>query len=259
MTRPRLAPVAVFARMQVLLLLRSPNLLATLAVIPLYSLVFFAVLARHHQGDLATSVALTAFLMSLWSHAVFVAAEIVDDDRWQGTLELSLLTPARYLAALTVRVGTTTALALPVLAEVLLIGRGLFGFPIHLADPGLCLLVVLLVVAGVAATAMLASGVMILVRGARALQNALTYPFYLLAGLIVPVSTLPGPARALARLFFLSWGAQLLRDTAAGPVSHLVPRLTALVALVVLQGVLGVTVLRKVLSAVRHGGVVLHG
>lgn len=247
-----------FVRIQTHIVVRSPHLLATLAVIPLYCVVFFSVLAHHGRSQLATTVALTAFLMSLWSHAVFVAAEIVDDDRCDGTLELALLTPGAYVRALTVRVFTTTALALPVLGEVLLIGRWVFGFPMEVADGWLCLLVVVLVTAGVAATAMLVSGLMLLVRGARTLQNALTYPFYLLGGLIVPVVTLPEPVRALSRLFFLTWGAQLLRDAAAGPVQDAGTRLATLGALVLVQVVLGLVVLHKVLSSVRSGKVALH-
>ncbi|MEV7179419.1 ABC transporter permease [Kitasatospora sp. NPDC093679] len=246
------------ARMQAVLIARSPDLLATLAVIPLYSLVFFSALVHHHRESAATTVALTAFLMSLWSHAVFVAAETVDTDRREGTLEPSLLTPGRYLAALAVRVGTTTALGLPVLAEVLLIGRFGFGLPVRIAEPGLCLLVAVLTALGVAATALLISGVMILVRGARALQNALTYPFYLLAGLIVPIGVLPGPVRAVARCFFLAHGAQLLRDAAAGTAQDAGPRVALLAVLVAVHLLLGLLVLRRVLASVRSGEVALH-
>ncbi|GAA3062539.1 hypothetical protein GCM10020254_03040 [Streptomyces goshikiensis] len=165
-----------FMRAQAQMLMRSPQLFATLVVIPFYSLVFFHFLKAHHQGELATTTALTAFLMGAWSHAVFVASQAVDDDRAQGTLSLSLLTPTRYLLALATRTLLTTSLALPVLGEMFLVGRWVFGLPIRVERPGLTLLVAALVTAGVAATALLMSGLMILVRAARSLQNALTYP-----------------------------------------------------------------------------------
>ncbi|MCU1640731.1 MAG: hypothetical protein JWN03_1006 [Nocardia sp.] len=247
------------ARTQFLLIARSPHLLATLVVIPLYSLVFFSVLANHHRPELATTVAFTAFLMSLWSHAVFVAAEAIDDDRLQGTLVLALLTPGRYAGALTVRIFTTTALALPVLAEVLLIGRWVFGFDMRTADTGLCAAIAVLITLGAAGGAITISGLMILVRGARTLQNALTYPFYLLGGLIVPVGTLPQPIPAVSRIFFLAQGAQLLRDVAAGSAGAVGGRLAGLLALVLLQSLLGMLLLRRVLASVRHGKVPLDG
>ncbi|MGW4562932.1 ABC transporter permease [Streptomyces sp. NPDC004561] len=247
-----------FVRAQAQMLIRSPQLFATLVVIPCYSLVFFHFLKGHHQGGLATTTALTAFLMGAWSHAVFVASQAVDDDRAQGTLSLSLLTPSRYLLALALRTLLTTSLALPVLGEMFLVGRWVFGLPIRVDRPGLTLLVAALVTTGVAATALLMSGLMILVRAARSLQNALTYPFYLLGGLILPVATLPEPLRWIARGFFLSWGAQLLRDAAAGPVSDLGARLAVLCALVALQAAAGLWSVRRVLSFVRSGRVVLH-
>ncbi|MGW6412502.1 ABC transporter permease [Streptomyces vinaceus] len=246
------------ARAQGVILVRSPGMLATLAVIPLYSLVFFHFLQSHHRGELATTVALTAFVMSLWAHAVFVAAEVVDDDRADGTLELSLLTPDRYLLALAVRTFTTTLLALPVLFEVVLIGRGLFGLDVALRSPVAALAVTVLLIAGCASAALLVSGLMIKARGARTLQNSLTYPFYLLGGLILPVDRLPAPFDFLAKGFFLSWGTDLLRDAAAGPVPHLAQRMGVLCALILVQTLLGMFLLRRVLASVRSGKVVLH-
>ncbi|GAA4759594.1 hypothetical protein GCM10023329_00560 [Streptomyces sanyensis] len=250
--------IAAAARAQGVILVRSPGMLATLAVIPLYSLVFFHFLRSHDRADLATTVALTAFVMSLWSHAVFVAAETVGDDRSDGTLELSLLTPERYLLALAVRTFTTTLLALPVLLEVVLIGRWVFGLDVALRSPVTALAVTVLLIAGCASAALLVSALMITARGARTLQNSLTYPFYLLGGLILPVERLPGPADSLAKGFFLSWGTDLLRDAAAGPVPHLAVRLAVLCALILAQTLLGAYLLRRVLASVRSGKVVLH-
>ncbi|MEU6312337.1 ABC transporter permease [Streptomyces sp. NPDC047014] len=250
--------IAASARAQGLILARSPGMLATLAVIPLYSLVFFHFLLSHHREELATTVALTAFVMSLWAHAVFVAAEVVDDDRSDGTLELSLLTPERYLLALAVRTFTTTLLALPVLFEVVLVGRVLFGLDVALRSPAVALLVVVLLIAGCASAALLVSGLMIKARGARTLQNSLTYPFYLLGGLILPVDRLPAPFDWLAEGFFLSWGTDLLRDAAEGAVPHLPQRLGVLCGLVLIQTLLGVLLLRGILTSVRSGKVMLH-
>ncbi|WP_327253272.1 ABC transporter permease [Streptomyces sp. NBC_01244] len=248
-----------YVRAQGVIIARSPGMLATLAVIPLYSLVFFHFLQRHHREDLATTVALTSFVMSLWAHSVFVASGVVDDDRSDGTLELSLLNPGRYLTSLIVRIATTTVLALAALAEVVLIGRSVFAMDVTLHNPGLAVLVVVLLAAGCTSSALLVSGLMIMVRGARTLQNSLTYPFYLLGGLILPASQLPFPFRDLAKVFFLSWGTGLLRSAAAGgPVTQLPERLGMLCALILLQGLLGVLVLRRVLTSIRSGRVILH-
>ncbi|NYT92313.1 ABC transporter permease [Salinispora sp. H7-4] len=247
----------VLARTQWQLIVRSPGLFAVLLVTPLYSVVFFS-LVRHHRGaTAATAVALTAFGMSMWSHAVFVASRVVDDDRIEGTLEYSLLTPATYLVSLVFRVTVSSALSLPVLGEVLLVGR-LFGLPTRLADPLFCLLVAVILVIGTAGAALLVSGLLVLVRAARTMQNTLTYPFYLLGGLTLPVSWLPPPFRWVADCFFLSHGFQLLRDAAAGDLDAPAARLGVLLTLTVAQVAVGVLMLRRVLRSARSGAVPLH-
>lgn len=247
-----------FTRAQLLLVGRSPQQLSFLVLTPLYCLVFFHFLAQNHREHLAASAAVTSFLMALWSHTVFAAAQVIDIDRAQGTLSVLLLRPGRYLAALTVRLLITTALALPALAEIILIGRWVFGLPVGFHRPGLAVAAALLVTAGAAGSALLLSGLMILVRAARTLQNALTYPCYLLAGLILPVASLPTPFHQLSQVFFLSWGAQLLRDAAPGTATGTGGRLAVLALLVAVQCVCGALVARQVLSRIRTGRVILH-
>ncbi|GAA2531908.1 ABC transporter permease [Pilimelia columellifera] len=248
-----------YARVQALLILRSPGQFAILTMVPLYSSVFFTVLIHHHRQSAATVVALTAFGMSMWAHAMFVGAEAVDDDRRDGTLEHGLLRPENYLRALVTRVSVSCALSLPVLGEVIVVGRLLFGLPITVARPAMCLLVIGLVVAGTVGAALLTSALMVLVHAARTMQNAMTYPFYLLGGLLLPASTLPPPFDWLARGFFLAHGFALLRELVLGSAPHLAGRLILLVAMVLAQLAVGVAALRWVMHSSRHGKVSLHG
>ncbi|MFJ6749149.1 MULTISPECIES: ABC transporter permease [unclassified Streptomyces] len=247
-----------YFRAQWWLLLRSPRLLGPLVVTPLYSLVFFSVLREHHKAGLATTVATTAFLMSMWSQAVFVASDAVDYDRWEGTLEAGLVNPRRYADALAVRVLTTTAVSLPAFGEILLIGRLGFGYPITVAHPVLTCLVLLLVLCGSAGIALTISGLLVVVRGARTLQNAMTYPFYLLAGLVLPVAALPTALQWPARAFYLSWGATSLR-AAIGETGFDLTALGVLALLAPLQAVAGYLILRRILNRAREGKVILHG
>ncbi|MEV4443622.1 ABC transporter permease [Streptomyces sp. NPDC049577] len=241
-----------------LLISRRPGLLALLCFVPLYSLVFFTVVRDGGQPELAAPVALTAFTMTMWSHAVFVASEAVDHDRAEGMLEILLAAPGSYTRSLLLRIATAAALCLPAALEIVLIGTAGFGLPLRVAAPGPFLAALLLTFAGTVGTATLLSGLFVLVRGARTYQNALTYPCYLLGGLVVPASLLPQPLAALSRAWFLSWGADLMRDALTGDPTGTGPRLLALGLLAALQCVLGVTVLRSVVSRAREGSVALH-
>ncbi|KUJ69267.1 hypothetical protein ACZ90_13065 [Streptomyces albus subsp. albus] len=242
-----------FVQLQWLLLVRSPRLLATLVLVPLFSVVFFTTVDSYEAPELAGTVALTAFLMSMWSQAMFVAAEVVDNDRWDGTLEPSLLTPDAYVRSLVIRVCTITALSVPVLVEVIAIGRAGFGFPLPVHRPLTALAAAMLLVVGTAGAALLVSAVMILVPGGRSLQNALTYPFYILGGLILPVASLPAPVEWLSRIFFLSYGAQLLREAMAGTGPTGPGGFALLAALSLVQLAVGVSLLRRALSRTRRG------
>ncbi|MEH0450062.1 ABC transporter permease [Streptomyces sp. B21-102] len=250
--------MAAFVQLQWLLLTRSPRLLATLIVVPLYAVVFFTTVRSYGAPELATTVALTAFSMSMWSQAMFVAADVVDNDRWDGALEPSLLTPDAYVRSLVTRVCTITALSVPVLAEVIAIGRVGFGLPLPVHEPLTALAATLLLVVGTAGSALLVCALMIFVPVGRLLQNALTYPFYILGGLVLPVTSLPAPFEWVARLFFLSHGAQLLRDAMTGSGQGRWSHFSALIVLSALQLAVGVVLLRRALSRARRGEARLH-
>jgi ABC-2 type transport system permease protein len=106
-----------------------------------------------------------------------------------------------------------------------------------------------------AAHAAILSPLFILMPSARIIQNSLSYPFYLLGGVVVPVSLLPQWIQPLSRFVFLSWASDLLRDSLdPGPLDATASRLSALVALGVAAQVLGVVLLRRVLVQVRTTG-----
>ncbi|MEU9372556.1 ABC transporter permease [Streptomyces sp. NPDC048255] len=241
-----------------LLIVRRPGVLSLLVFVPLYSLVFFTVVRSGGRPELAAPVALTTFVMTMWSHAVFVASEAVDHDRAEGMLEVLLAAPGSYTRSLTLRIAATATLCLPAAAEIVLIGVYGYGFPLRVAAPASFLAALLLTFAGTVGAATLLAGVFALVRGARTYQNALTYPCYLLAGLVVPASLLPQPLAALSRLWFLSWGADLMRDALRATPADLYARLLVLALLAGIQCLLGVLVLRRVMTRAREGSIALH-
>ncbi|MDX1450897.1 MAG: ABC transporter permease, partial [Acidimicrobiia bacterium] len=73
-------------------------------------------------------------------------------------------------------------------------------------------------------------------RSARTFQNSLSYPFYVLGGVLVPVEMLPGWVQPLSRGVFLSWSSDLLRDSLAYPP---VASLGFRVAVILLLGLVG--------------------
>lgn len=253
------AVVVSSVRTQAWLLLHRPGSLAPLLVNPLYVVVLFGVVAAHRpSATLLTTLGLTAFVMAAWGHAMFTASHVIDEERFSGTLEINLTAPAGYLTSLVVRILTVTMAAAPVIVEVAVVGWLVHGTVLVVRDPVRFCLAVLVCLVGCAASALLLSGLLLLVKGARTLQNAVTYPFYLLAGLVLPHSELPEGVRQVSDLFFLTWAVKELRAAAAGSVDGWTD-LALAAALAVAQAVVGVLVLRRVVRRLRRGEVSLHG
>jgi ABC-2 type transport system permease protein len=92
-------------------------------------------------------------------------------------------------------------------------------------------------------------------RSTRIFQQTLTYPFYVLGGVIVPVALLPAWVRPLSRAVFLSWTADLLRDALQpSPVENVGGRLLGVVALGAAALAVGGFLLDRVMRRVRRTG-----
>ncbi|GLZ31121.1 hypothetical protein Lesp02_33090 [Lentzea sp. NBRC 105346] len=94
---------------------------------------------------------------------------------------------------------------------------------------------------------MLYAAAMMLSRNSAVYGNFLSFPIYILSGVMVPVSYLPDFLEPLSRLVFLSWSADLMRDSlAAASVPNAGWRLLVIIGL----GATGLVGGRVLLSAV---------
>jgi len=99
------------------------------------------------------------------------------------------------------------------------------------------------------------AGVFVLSRRANLLANFLQSPIYLLSGMIVPISALPGPMRWLAAVFPLSAGMNALRQSllagaGLGDIAGDLVRLSALSAVLL---IFGLVMLRSVERVAKNG------
>jgi ABC-2 type transport system permease protein len=244
-------------RLQLIHIVRRPGQLAPLIVTPLYSLVFFAV-ARTHGASAATvtALALTATTMALWGHTVFVASEVLEEDRYAGTLELLMTASDRYRLSVIVRVLTASSIGVFAFVEVLLVGWVAYRIHPHI-EHVVPFVVALLVVSSCAgATAVLLSVALLLTRAARTMQNAITYPAFILSGMLLPRRSLPEPVRLASDCLPLSWAIDALRSAAIEPDSGTAWTYiaVALVLCAVLLAIGGLA-LSHVLGRLRQGGI----
>ncbi|MCX5379753.1 ABC transporter permease [Streptomyces sp. NBC_00091] len=239
------------ARFQLRLAWRSPDTVQVCVTAPLLTIVFLAISDHAGRADLSPYAVVAPTLMSLWLLALYTAGELINVERSLGTLEGLVAAPARFEVLVMGRMCAVTAIGAVSFAESWLVAGLVFdrwlAFP-HPAVTAACVLATGFATAG---TASILTSLFVLMPSARIIQNTLSYPFYLLGGVLVPVASLPAWLRPESRAVFLSWSADLLRDSLApAPVSHAVLRLAVILGLGAIGFGLGLVLLRRVLDRV---------
>ena len=151
-------------------------------------------------------------LITLWNMAIEISGGIVDSDRWHGTLEGVVASPVGYPSVILGRVMAVSFLGLFGVAETGIVARVGFGASVPVHHPDVLVGGLVVTALAMTGTATLLAAVFVLTRTALTFQNTMNYPFYLLGGVLVPLSFLPVWVRPAGRVVFLSWSADLLRD-----------------------------------------------
>ncbi|MBB5801680.1 ABC-2 type transport system permease protein [Saccharothrix ecbatanensis] len=235
---------------------RIANLSALVAT-PLFTLALVAIMVHSGRADLAPYAVVGATVIAVWQMAINESGDIIDADRGQGTLEALISTPAPLSLVVLGRTTTITVISLLSLVESVVVARLTFGVVVDVHHVGLFAATLALTAVAMAMTASALAGVFVLSRSARTFQNALSYPFYLLSGAVVPAPLLPEWLQPITKVIFLSWSTDLIRDCLRpGAVPNAPARLAVVAGLGLAAMVVGVWVLRRILQRVRTTGAV---
>ncbi len=238
---------------------KNPDYFLGLAIAPLSAVIFLSVVRHAGREDLVPFALVAPVLMALWRTSIMASGEIINEDRGLGTMEPTIAAPAAYPTAVLGRIAAVSAVGLLGLPEVWLVARVVFGIPITVDHPLVFLLSLVAAAFAMSGTAVVMAAVFCLGRSSRIFQQTLTYPFYVLGGVLVPVSVLPFWARPFSRMVFLSWTADLLRASLSpAPVPDVALRLAVIVGLGIAGFVGGTALLRRVLDRVRRLGTITY-
>ena len=179
------------------------------------SVAFFMFRAGGHPASLLYA-ALGAGLMGIWSTTLFGCGGAISWQRFQGTLEMLVVAPAplaTILLGITLATAGTGAYAL-----LATLGWGwlIFGMPVAFVSPPTFFVAVVVTVAALGLLGLLLASSFVLYRNANALSNLLEYPVWLVSGLLVPLSLLPGWTHPIAYVLAPTWGVMALRAAALG-------------------------------------------
>ena len=167
-------------------------------------------------GQTLLYVALGAGMMGVWSTTLFGCGGAIAWQRWEGTLELLVNAPSRYDYILVGQTFGAVVLGFYGIVATLAWGVLLFGMPIQATYPLILPLSLVAAIVSLGSLGMLIATTFVLYRHANALGNLLEYPIWLIAGLLVPVATLPLWVRPLSWLLAPTWGMEAIRGAATG-------------------------------------------
>ena len=246
-------------RLQAAMFRRAWDNLLALITVPLFTIAFLAITRHAGRTDLAAYAVIGPAVVAVLGMAILTSGEVVASDRYTGVIELNLATPSPLAVVVLGRIFVVTFVSLIGVLEALLVARLLFGVVLRVPHPMQLTGVVVLAVLAMAGTALVMAAVFVAARSARTFQNTISYPLYLLGGAFVPVALLPGWMHPVARVVFLSWATDLMRDCmAAAPVPDYWPRMGIVAGLGAASFVAGFIVLARVIDRARATGQVGH-
>jgi len=242
-------------RVQVRLMRAYPDALIPFFTAPLFTVIFLMIFDRAGREDLTAYAAIAPLFIALWWLALFQSGWVVQHDRWTGTIEPLVAAPGSFSANVLGRVLAPTIVGLVSFAEVWLVARLVFGERIEIHHPAAFVLTTVATLAAMAGTAVVMAALFVLTRNAATFSNSASYPFYVLGGILVPVSVLPDWLEPVSSVVFLSWSSGLMRDTLqAGAIDDLALRLGMVVFLGACGFVAGMILLARILVRVRGNG-----
>jgi ABC-2 type transport system permease protein len=247
------------AKLQAVMLCRSPADLVSLLAAPLFTLVFVAIILHAGRSDLVGYAVLGPTVIAIWSMALNVSGNLIESDRQDGLIEPTIATPGQLAPLVSGRILTNTLVSLLALPESMLIVRYALAIPLHVRHILLLTITMLVTAVATTATATALSVVFFIARSARIFQNSMSYPFYILSGAVVPTNLLPNWLHPLTEAVFLSWAVGLMRDSLTEVnIADPIYRLVMLTALGALAYCLGLCLMASTLRKMRNEGTAGH-
>jgi ABC-2 type transport system permease protein len=171
----------------------SPFMVVTAAVWPLvYATLAFLMFRATHQAPSLLYAALGAAVMGIWSTTATSAGGAVQQQRNWKVLELLVAAPSPLILVLAPITVAIAGIGVYSIVTTLLWGRLLFGVPFHVLHPALFLVSIPAAVLSIGLLGLVLASTLVLYREASAFSQMLEYPVWMITGMLIPLSLLPG-------------------------------------------------------------------
>ncbi|SNT41162.1 ABC-2 type transport system permease protein [Asanoa hainanensis] len=200
---------------------RSQFEIATALFVPLVQATLAVYLFRAGtEPHRLLEAAVGAGMMAVWSSVLFGSGGAIQNQRWQGTLEMLMLAPrppALLVFPITLATAVTGTYAM---IATLLWGGLVYRIPLDVADPLAFAVSVPAAILGLGMFGLLLASTFVLLPNANAINNTLEYPIWLVSGMLVPITVLPGWTGPVGAVLPTTWASRAVREsvTGSGPV-----------------------------------------
>lgn len=195
----------------------SPFMVVTAAVWPLvYATLAFLMFRATHQAPSLLYAALGAAVMGIWSTTATSAGGAVQQQRNWKVLELLVAAPSPLILVLAPITVAIAGIGVYSIVTTLLWGRLLFGVPFHVLHPALFLISIPAAVLSIGLLGLVLASTLVLYREASAFSQMLEYPVWMITGMLIPLSLLPGWIHPISWVLAPTWGMRAVRRAALG-------------------------------------------
>jgi ABC-type multidrug transport system permease subunit len=182
----------------------------------LYASIAYYLLDAKHEPKLLLSASFGASVMLMWSLVVVAASGVLEQQRWQGTLELVVAAPTPLTAVIGPICVAGALVGTYAIGAVLLWGALLFDVPVSIQHPFAFAVSIPAAALAVGMLGLIMASTFVLYRASFHLGIATQYPVWIVTGLLVPLSLLPAFVRPISWLLAPTWGFRGMQEAAIG-------------------------------------------
>ena len=171
--------------------------------------------------DNAIFVVVGSGMTGLWTTLLFNGGNSITGERWNGTLEPLVASPASMRVVIYGKVlANVTQSLLSMIGSYTLISL-VMGYPLTLAQPGLFFISLLVSVVSLVSFGLILASFFILIPDFARMVNTLEFPVYILGGFLFPIALLPDWTTPLSYILTPYWAAVALHGSAQGTLEPL--------------------------------------